>query len=88
MEINPAQLEMIQAYEETRKTRDDFLTILSPNPIEAQIRRTLKVRCEKQIQNFMKHPGLAATLWESVLKSVTESFRELMESIQKNKWLF
>jgi len=49
---------MIRAYEETRRAQADFLTILPPDSIEAQARRRLMTRCEKQIQNFLKYPGL------------------------------
>ena len=58
MELNASQLEMIRAYDETRKAQDDFLSILPHNSLEAEFRRRLRERCERQIQNFMKYPGL------------------------------
>ena len=58
MESTPMQEVMIRAYEETRRAQADFLTILPPDSIEAQARRRLMTRCEKQIQNFLKYPGL------------------------------
>ncbi|WP_428324356.1 hypothetical protein [Nitrosopumilus sp.] len=58
MELTLTQLEMIRAYEEISKAQEDFLTILPHDSIDAEIRRKLKIRCEKQIQNFMKYPGL------------------------------
>ncbi len=49
---------MIKAYEETRQAQANFLSILPPDSNEAQVRRRLMKRCEKQIQNFIKYPGL------------------------------
>lgn len=60
MKLNSTQLEMIQAYEEIHKAQDNFLAILPPDSIESEIRRKLKVRCDKQIQNFMQYSGLVA----------------------------
>ena len=50
---------MIRAYEETRHAQADFLSILPPDSIEAQVRRELMIRCDRQIQNFIKYPGLS-----------------------------
>jgi len=58
MELTPTQQIMIRAYEETKRAQVDFLSILPPNSTEAQIRRRLMARCDRQIQSFIKYPGL------------------------------
>ena len=58
MKLTSMQEVMIRAYEETRQAQEDFLSILPPDSIEAQVRRELMIRCDRQIQNFIKYPGL------------------------------
>ena len=58
MKLTTMQEVMIRKYEETRQAQADFLSILPPNSIEAQARKRLMTRCDRQIQNFLKYPGL------------------------------
>lgn len=59
MELTSMQEVMIRAYEETRQAQADFLSILPLDSIEAQVRRELMIRCDRQIQNFIKYSGLS-----------------------------